>query len=136
MVNTVFLYNFKYWRMHPHIWWCCCPPPPPPRIQGNQLMIIKINQLPVFATRGQFKDMFCNFQLLKNHKYSDNSRNNWSSIKTMQRFGNPQNFRNILMYVWHNLKTIKYYLWNEPLVSNDNQAFYWVKHPHWNSIQN
>jgi hypothetical protein len=51
-------------------------------------MIIKINQLPVFATRQQVKDMSCNFQLLKNHKSADNSATTEAREKLSKCFGN------------------------------------------------
>ncbi len=62
-------------------------------------------------------DMFCNFYLLKNHKIADNSIITEARQKNKHRFGILRIF---FMYVWLNLKTIKFYL-----IKLDTD-FYWL----------
>jgi hypothetical protein len=55
-----------------------------------------------------FPDMFCNFYFVKNHKVLKNSITSEAREQNKLRFFNPCNFRNVLMQVWINLKTIKF----------------------------
>jgi hypothetical protein len=54
-------------------------------------------------------DMFCNFYLVKNLKIANNSATTVAREKNAQIW-NPLNFRNFLMYVYLNLRAIKFYL--------------------------
>jgi len=73
--------------------------------------------------------MFCNFNLRKIFKTTNNSIIT-EAREQISTYLESSEFQKILMYVLQNLKAIKFYFFNYPQTSSNNQAIYNVKHPH------
>jgi hypothetical protein len=61
---------------------------------------------------------------------SHNTANKSATTKTLNTDLESVEFDNFLTCVWLNLKTFKFYLIKMPQISNDNQAIYHMKEPH------
>ncbi len=88
------------------------------------------NQLPVSVTRWQHGSQISTFIKWKITKLLKTQEPRKPDKKWAQVW-NPWNFKINLMYVWLNLKTIKFYTIKKAQISTDNQGIYGAKEPHY-----